>query len=56
MTQFLNVDIADGIAPLTMNSPQTRNVLGLEQPSAEIEAECGRRHQKHSDAAGHFNA
>ena len=40
MTDFLTIEIADGVALLTMNSPETRNVLGFDQPSAEIEAAC----------------
>ena len=40
MTDFLTIEIADGVALLTTNSPETRNVLGFDQPSAEIEAAC----------------
>jgi 2-(1,2-epoxy-1,2-dihydrophenyl)acetyl-CoA isomerase len=42
MTDFLQIEIADGVAVLTMNSPETRNVLGFAGPSAEIEAACAR--------------
>jgi enoyl-CoA hydratase/carnithine racemase len=37
---FIDLRIADGIAVLTMNSPETRNVLGFNEPSREIEAAC----------------
>lgn len=40
MTHFLTIEIADGIALLTMNSFETRTVVGFDQPSAEIEAAC----------------
>ena len=40
MKKFLKIEIMDGVALLTMNSPETRNVLGFAGPSGEIEAAC----------------
>ena len=40
MTHFRTIEITDGIALLTMNSSETRTVVGFDQPSAEIEAAC----------------
>jgi enoyl-CoA hydratase/carnithine racemase len=42
MNDFLHVDIQEGIALMTLNAPQTRNVLGFEGPSTEIEQACAR--------------
>ena len=42
MNEFLKVDLQEGIALLTLNAPQTRNVLGFEGPSTEIEQTCAR--------------
>lgn len=42
MTDFLQIQVEHGVALLTMNSPETRNVLGFAGPSAEIEAACAR--------------
>jgi enoyl-CoA hydratase/carnithine racemase len=40
MASFIDLRIADGIAVMTLNSPETRNVLGFDAPSREIEAAC----------------
>jgi enoyl-CoA hydratase/carnithine racemase len=42
MTDFLQIQVEEGVALLTMNSPETRNVLGFAGPSGEIEAACAR--------------
>jgi enoyl-CoA hydratase/carnithine racemase len=42
MTGFLKVNIESGIALLTLNAPETRNVLGFGGPSREIEETCAR--------------
>ena len=42
VAQFLQVDIDEGIARITLNSPATRNVLGFDGPSAEIAQACER--------------
>jgi enoyl-CoA hydratase/carnithine racemase len=39
-SDFLQVRVEEGVALLTMNSPETRNVLGFGGPSREIEAAC----------------
>lgn len=42
MTAFIDLQTHDGVAVMTMNSPQTRNVLGFGEQSREIEAACAR--------------
>jgi enoyl-CoA hydratase/carnithine racemase len=42
MTGFIDLKSSDGVAVMTMNSPETRNVLGFGEPSREIEAACAR--------------
>jgi enoyl-CoA hydratase/carnithine racemase len=40
MTAFIDLQTSDGVAVMTMNSPETRNVLGFGEASREIEAAC----------------
>lgn len=42
VTGFLQIEVAEGIAQVTLNSPATRNVLGFDGPSAEIAQACAR--------------
>jgi enoyl-CoA hydratase/carnithine racemase len=42
MPDFLQTTVDEGVAVITLNSPGTRNVLGFEGPSREIEAACAR--------------
>ena len=42
MTDFIDFRFTDGVATVTLNSPQTRNVLGFGEQSREVEAVCAR--------------
>jgi enoyl-CoA hydratase/carnithine racemase len=42
MTAFIDLQTSNGVAVMTLNSPQTRNVLGFGEQSREIEAACAR--------------
>lgn len=42
VAQFLQVEVDEGIALVTLNSPGTRNVLGFDGPSTEIAQACER--------------
>ena len=42
MTNFIDFRNADGVATVTLNSPETRNVLGFGEQSREIELVCAR--------------
>jgi enoyl-CoA hydratase/carnithine racemase len=42
MATFIDLKTSDGVAVMTLNSPQTRNVLGFGEQSREIEAACAR--------------
>jgi enoyl-CoA hydratase/carnithine racemase len=42
MARFIDLQTSGGVALMTLNSPQTRNVLGFGEQSREIEATCAR--------------
>ncbi len=42
MTEFVHVEIADHIATLTLNAPESRNALANDEQYASIEAACHR--------------